>query len=84
MNKVLVPIALLTLISTAVAQPHKPPQEAFDACNGISEGRGCAVETPHGTLEGTCRIPPREEQLVCVPAKVEGRRPLRDKEESPE
>lgn len=83
MNKFLLPISLLTFVSTGAAQPHKPPQEAFAACNGISEGGGCAVETPHGTLEGTCRIPPEEEQVVCVPTKMEDRRPRRDKEASP-
>ncbi|WP_020414479.1 hypothetical protein ACJJIP_01865 [Microbulbifer sp. VTAC004] len=80
MNKILIPIAMLAIASTATAQPRKPPQEAFDACNEMSEGDSCTVETPRGTLEGTCRIPPREEQLVCVPAKMEGHRPRRDKE----
>jgi len=83
-NKILAPITLLAFISTVTAQPRKPPQEAFEACNSMSEGAACTIETPRGTLEGTCRIPPEEEQLVCVPAKVEGRRPRRDKEESPE
>ncbi|QFT56432.1 hypothetical protein [Microbulbifer sp. THAF38] len=80
MHKVILPIALLALISTATAQPRKPPQEAFDACNGKSEGDACTVETPRGTLEGTCRKPPQEEQILCVPTKMEGRGPRKDKE----
>lgn len=46
--------------------PHPPPPEAFAACEAQEEGSLCAVETPHGTLEGTCRAP-RGERLVCVP-----------------
>ncbi|WP_444882819.1 hypothetical protein [Microbulbifer sp. PSTR4-B] len=75
MYKVLLSVALMAMISSANAQPRKPPQEAFDACK---------VETPHGTLEGTCRMPPREEQLVCVPTKMEGHRPGKDRKENNE
>ncbi|GAB2887881.1 hypothetical protein ACCI51_01625 [Microbulbifer echini] len=81
MHKVILPIALLAMISTASAQPRKPPQEAFDACNGMSEGDACKVETPRGTMEGTCRKPPQQEQMLCVPAKMEGRGPRKDKKE---
>jgi hypothetical protein len=47
---------------------HRPPQEAFDVCAEAGEGDACAVNTPHGTLEGTCLYPPVDnEPLVCVP-----------------
>jgi len=44
-----------------------PPPEAFEACSGASEGQACTVDTPHGTLEGTCRQVPDAEELACVP-----------------
>lgn len=44
-----------------------PPPEAFEACAGATDGQACTVETPHGTLEGTCRQVPDAEQLACVP-----------------
>ncbi len=47
-----------------------PPQEAFDACANLSASDSCSVETPKGTLEGSCQIAPRgEEELVCMPAR---------------
>ncbi|BFM18589.1 hypothetical protein R50073_47720 [Maricurvus nonylphenolicus] len=50
----------------------RPPQEAFDACRNHDSGSSCTVSTPHGRLEGQCRQPPHESQLVCVP---DGHRP---------
>ncbi|WP_226642485.1 hypothetical protein [Microbulbifer variabilis] len=85
MYKVLIPIVLLAMISTATAQPRKPPQEAYDACNGMAENDDCTVETKQQeTLEGTCLMPPKEERLVCVPEKMKGRGPGRDKKEDTE
>lgn len=46
-----------------------PPQEAFDACASLVENDSCSVETPKGTMEGSCMVSPREEQLVCAPAR---------------
>ena len=47
-----------------------PPPEAYTACEGLSEGGACSVETPHGTLSGTCRVPRhrslQEASLICV------------------
>ncbi|WP_432735289.1 DUF1566 domain-containing protein [Maridesulfovibrio sp. FT414] len=42
-----------------------PPEEAFAACEGLSQGDDCTVETPRGTLEGTCQS--RNERTFCVP-----------------
>lgn len=44
-----------------------PPPEAIEACSGASEGQACTVDTPHGTLEGTCRQVPDLDELACVP-----------------
>jgi len=46
-----------------------PPQEAFDACASLLVDDACSVETPNGTLEGTCQQAPRDEELVCMPAR---------------
>ena len=44
---------------------RKPPQEAFDACKGKSEGASVEVTTPHGKLKATCKL--MECQLVAIP-----------------
>lgn len=63
--------ALSLIAAAAMAQPRgrRPPPEAFSACEQQDEGSQCLVETPHGQLEGVCRIPPQapDERLVCVP-----------------
>lgn len=41
-----------------------PPQEAIDACVGLSEGASCSF----GNMTGTCLMPPGSSQLACVPA----------------
>ena len=47
----------------------EPPQEAYDACVGLSEGAACTVLTPNGSLSGTCSLPPSNAstQLACAP-----------------
>ena len=78
LNKPLTKIAILCFFFSAAfsiqasdkpQRGHKgPPQEAFDACSNNSQGDSCEVITPEQeTLTGTCRMPPRLEQLVCVP-----------------
>ena len=44
----------------------KPPQEAFDACKGKSEGDAVEFTTPRGKLKATCKS--MQGQLVAVPA----------------
>lgn len=51
----------------AGGQGGTPPQEAIDACSGKSESAGCSMNTPRGTLTGTCRTPPGQSQLACIP-----------------
>ena len=58
-----------------------PPQEAFDACTGQSEGASCAFTATRGDVSGSCLIHPREQQLICAPAggaKQGGQRPRRE------
>ena len=43
-----------------------PPQEAINACVGLSQGASCQVSTPNGTLDGTCQA--IQNQVACVPA----------------
>lgn len=43
---------------------QQPPQEAIDACVGLSQGASCSV----GNMTGTCTTPPNSSQLACVPA----------------
>ena len=46
-----------------------PPQEAFEACVGKVEGDACSFSGRRGEAEGTCFIPPHDEEaLVCAPA----------------
>ncbi len=49
-------------------QGGQPPQEAIDACIGLTQGAACSINTPNGTLSGTCGTPPNASQLACVPA----------------
>lgn len=34
---------------------RRPPQEAFDACKGKTEGASVMISTPHGSFKATCR-----------------------------
>ena len=45
----------------------QPPQEAIDACVGLSLDATCSVNTPNSTLAGSCTNVPTG-QLACVPA----------------
>jgi len=68
----LVQIVLLVLIalpSHAQRGGHTPPKEAFMACSGKSGGASCSMQTPHGNLKGSCRTPPGQSSLVCVPER---------------
>jgi hypothetical protein len=46
-------------------QPGTPPQEAIDACSGLTQNAACEVTTPRGTITGTCAAV--QNQLACVP-----------------
>lgn len=47
---------------------QQPPQEAIIACQGLSTGASCSINTPNGTVSGTCGTPPNSTQLACMPA----------------
>lgn len=62
-----------------------PPPEAFTACETLTQGDVCTVETPRGSLTGTCRPDRRSDALICVPAnRADGERPPRDGQEPSE
>jgi len=44
----------------------QPPQAAIDACASLSQSASCSVNTPNGTLTGSCTTVPTG-QLACVP-----------------
>jgi len=44
------------------------PQEAINACVGLSQGSACSFSVPNGTVNGTCGAPPNSSQLACMPA----------------
>jgi len=44
---------------------QQPPEEAFTACNGLAANASCSINTPNGTVAGTCR--PINERLACTP-----------------
>jgi hypothetical protein len=47
---------------------HSPPQEAIDACQGLSEGAACTVIMRGSPTDGTCRKGPDGESAVsCAP-----------------
>ncbi len=43
-----------------------PPQGAIDACVDLASDSACSINTPNGTLTGSCTIVPSGE-LACVP-----------------
>lgn len=45
-----------------------PPQEAIDACIGLTQAAACTINTPNGILNGTCGTPPNSSQMACMPA----------------
>ncbi|NOG60044.1 MAG: YHYH protein [Proteobacteria bacterium] len=44
-----------------------PPQEALNACENKREGSSCSVNTPRGSMRGTCRT--MRSDFVCVPQR---------------
>lgn len=46
--------------------PAQPPQEAINACANLNSGDSCTINTPRGTLEGTCNV--IGSVMACVPA----------------
>jgi hypothetical protein len=55
-------------VGGAQGQGGQPPQEAINACIGLSTGASCSINTPNGTVTGACGTPPNSTQLACMPA----------------
>jgi 4-amino-4-deoxy-L-arabinose transferase-like glycosyltransferase len=51
----------------AVPSNQQPPQQAVDACSGLTLGDACSVELPQRTIDGSCAEPPQFDTLVCSP-----------------
>ncbi|HSX09939.1 MAG TPA: YHYH protein [Candidatus Saccharimonadales bacterium] len=54
--------------SQSQGSPPQPPQEAFTSCSGKSTGASCSFTAPNGTFSGTCKTPPNQTSVVCVPS----------------
>lgn len=52
--------------TTPGANRPAPPQEAIDACVGLTESDACTVNLPNRNVEGVCFDAPQGE-LVCAP-----------------
>lgn len=76
MNRCVTTFALVLLAgnSALAQQPMGPPQDAFDACSGGSNGSSCSFDAPRGNITGTCGTLPGQSsgQLVCMPARKPG------------
>jgi hypothetical protein len=48
------------------ANGQQPPQEAIDACSNLSINAACSVNTPNGTVTGTCQTL-QSSVTACVP-----------------
>lgn len=63
--------------------PHRPPQEAFEACEGKNEGDMASLTTPQGdTVNGTCQM--IEGELVLVPENAPGDGPPQGEHQPPQ
>lgn len=77
-------LAAALVLASAVAMadrppPHKPPQEAIDACANGKSGDACSFSLPARddsgsarTISGTCDTPPEQNTLACHPAHMHG------------
>ncbi len=44
-----------------------PPQAAISACANQTAGNSCSFSTPNGQVTGTCKTPPNQTSMACVP-----------------
>jgi hypothetical protein len=56
--------------ATGPSMHGAPPPRAVTACAGKPANAACAMETPHGTVDGLCRE--RNGETFCVPARRPG------------
>lgn len=55
------------LLVDAQTKGRRPPPAAYEACEGLSEGDRCSVQTPLGRLEGVCELMSEGDALACLP-----------------
>jgi hypothetical protein len=63
-------IGLIITTGMAIAErrPRRPPQEAFDACEGKAKNAECTVNFHGRTVTGKCRTAPDDQgPLACFP-----------------
>ena len=48
-------------------QNGEPPKEAIEVCVGQESGFECTINTPRGSLTGTCMNTPDKKYFVCMP-----------------
>jgi len=58
-------VAIVTLVTPALAEPPPLPPEAFAACSSKASGDTCSVSFRGQTLEGTCAAHPTDSKLFC-------------------
>ena len=75
MKKVIIALTSLVITFSATQafaagqERGKPPAEAFEACEGKSEGDTVSITSPQGdTVEGTCKTMRGGDDLIAVPA----------------
>ena len=69
LKSVSVSLLLACASCVALAQPGSrggPPQEAMDACTGVSLEQACRFQSPYGELSGTCHEV-RDGSVACAP-----------------
>ena len=65
--------AISALVTISYAQQGggpgngQPPKEAIEICVGQDEGSECTMNTPKGSLSGTCMNTPDKKYFVCMP-----------------
>lgn len=53
--------------NSGTAGQSGPPAAAISACNYQYSGSACSFSTQNGTISGTCKTPPNQTSLACVP-----------------
>lgn len=62
-------ISFSAMQALAEGQRGKPPAEAFEACEGKSEGDTVSITSPQGdSVEATCKTMRGGDELVAMPA----------------
>jgi len=75
MKKIIIALTSVVITFSAMqvfAEDHqrgKPPAEAFEACEGKSEGDSVSITSPQGdSVEATCKKMRGGDELIAMPA----------------